>query len=252
MTSISDRSTYSPILSVLSAVPTMQYSRSFSQASPRIRAECSTLLMMIGRMALSSKLPWLPANATQLSSPSTWMQTITMASHWVGFTLPGMIDEPGSLAGRISSLSPQRGPEASQRMSLAIFISGTASPRSAGVARDHGVEAALGGELVGRGHERLAGQLGDLGRTSAPKPGGAFRPVPTAVPPMASSYSPPRVDCEPVERLLELGGVAGPLLADGERHGVLEVGAADLDHVVPLLGLGLRWPPGGLVRAGAR
>ncbi len=58
------------------------------------------------------------------------MQTMTMASHWVGLTLPGMIEEPGSLAGRISSLRPHRGPEASHRMSLAIFISGTATARS--------------------------------------------------------------------------------------------------------------------------
>jgi hypothetical protein len=28
-------------------------------------------LMMIGRMAFSSKLPWLPAKATALSSPMT-------------------------------------------------------------------------------------------------------------------------------------------------------------------------------------
>lgn len=54
------------------------------------------------------------------------MQTMTIASHWVGLTLPGMMELPGSLAGRASSLMPQRGPEASQRMSLAIFISGTA------------------------------------------------------------------------------------------------------------------------------
>jgi hypothetical protein len=33
----------------------------------------------------------------------------------------GMIDEPGSFAGKTSSSKPQRGPEASQRMSLAIF-----------------------------------------------------------------------------------------------------------------------------------
>lgn len=86
--------------------------------------------MMIGPIALSSTLPWLPAKGTQPSSESTWMQAITMASHWVGLTLPDMIEEPGSLAGTTSSLIPQRGPEASQRMSLAIFISGTASARS--------------------------------------------------------------------------------------------------------------------------
>ena len=90
--------------------------------------------MMIGRIALSSKLPWLPAKATALSSPITWMQTITIASSWVGLTLPGMIEEPGSFSGSNSSPRPQRGPEASQRMSLAIFISATASPRTAAIA----------------------------------------------------------------------------------------------------------------------
>ncbi len=58
------------------------------------------------------------------------MHTITMASHWVGLTLPGMIELPGSLAGRTSSLMPHRGPDASHRMSLAIFIRHTARARS--------------------------------------------------------------------------------------------------------------------------
>src|SRR5438094_10610724 len=52
---------------------------------------------------------------------------MVIASLCVGLTLPGMIDEPGSFSGIINSLSPQRGPDASQRMSLAIFISEAAS-----------------------------------------------------------------------------------------------------------------------------
>src|ERR1700729_346259 len=107
----------------------MQYWRSLLLASARIVAEGKKLLMMTGRIALSSKLPCEPAKAMALSSESTWMQTMTMASHWVGLTLPGMIDDPGSLAGSTSSLMPQRGPEASQRMSLAIFMRHTARPR---------------------------------------------------------------------------------------------------------------------------
>ena len=86
--------------------------------------------MMIGRIALSWKLPCEPANATAVSSPMTWMQTITIASHWVGLTLPGMIELPGSLSGSLSSAMPVRGPDASHRMSLANFISVTATPRS--------------------------------------------------------------------------------------------------------------------------
>ena len=85
--------------------------------------------MMIGRIALSSKLPWAPAAATIESSPITWRHTITIASCWVGLTLPGMIEEPGSFAGSMSSCRPARGPEASQRMSLAIFMRATATPR---------------------------------------------------------------------------------------------------------------------------
>src|SRR5512147_1283984 len=53
------------------------------------------------------------------------------ASHCVGFTLPGMIDDPGSLAGRISSPNPERGPDARKRMSLAILLSETATTLSA-------------------------------------------------------------------------------------------------------------------------
>src|SRR3984893_10477929 len=59
--------------------------------------------------------------------PCTCTATMVMASHWVGLTLPGMMELPGSFSGRVSSPRPQRGPEPSQRMSLAIFMSEQAS-----------------------------------------------------------------------------------------------------------------------------
>jgi hypothetical protein len=40
------------------------------------------------------------------------MLTITIASHWVGLTFPGMIEEPGSFSGSSNSPRPQRRPEA--------------------------------------------------------------------------------------------------------------------------------------------
>ena len=40
-----------------------------------------------------------------------------------GFTLPGMIDEPGCIAGRLISARPARGPDVSRIRSLAIFDS---------------------------------------------------------------------------------------------------------------------------------
>src|SRR5258708_5976260 len=124
-----------------SSVPSTEKRRNFSQPSARMVAECRKLLMTIGRIAFSSKLPWLPANATAVSSPITWIAIITIASHWVGFTLPGMIDEPGSFCGSFSSPRPQRRPRP-----------------------HHSVQRALSHELVGRGDEGLVGQLGDLGR----------------------------------------------------------------------------------------
>jgi hypothetical protein len=45
-----------------------------------------------------------------------------------------MIDEPGSFSGSSNSDNPHRGPDASQRMSLATFINATASPRNAAIA----------------------------------------------------------------------------------------------------------------------
>ena len=57
----------------------------------------------------------------------TWTASIASASHCVGFTLPGMIEEPGSFAGIFSSANPARGPQDSNRTSLAILNSDTAN-----------------------------------------------------------------------------------------------------------------------------
>ena len=37
--------------------------------------------------------------------------------------MPGMIELPGCICGRLISLNPQRGPDASKRRSLQIFVS---------------------------------------------------------------------------------------------------------------------------------
>ena len=63
--------------------------------------------------------------------PITWAQTMVSASDCVGLTLPGMIEEPGSFSGRLSSPRPERGPEPRKRMSLAILNSDTARVFSA-------------------------------------------------------------------------------------------------------------------------
>src|SRR3981081_648675 len=98
--------------------------------------------MITGLKTLSSKLPCEPANPAAAGAPFTCTHTIVMASHCVGLTLPGMIDEPGSFSGMESSPRPQRGPEASHRISLEIFIKDAAKVSKAPCANTMAHDAA--------------------------------------------------------------------------------------------------------------
>ena len=75
----------------------------------------------MGSITFSSKLPAAPPKAMAASLPMTWALTMHTASGITGFTLPGMIDEPGCRSGMLISRSPARGPEPIQRRSLAIL-----------------------------------------------------------------------------------------------------------------------------------
>jgi hypothetical protein len=112
---------------------------------------------------------------------------MVIASLWVGFTLPGMIEEPGSFSGRISSPRPERGPEASQRMSLAIFMSETASVRSAPLANTSASWAASAENLSGADTNGKPVSSAIRSATRSANSGCVLSPVPTAVPPSASS-----------------------------------------------------------------
>ena len=205
-----------------SSVPSMQYWRSFWQASPRIRAECSTLLMMTGRMALSSKLPWLPAKATQLSSARTWMQTMTMASHWVGLTLPGMIEEPGCV-GREDEFADAAARARAQPADVVgdLGSADTAIVLSPAWAATMASLAALGFEVIGGFGERPP-------VSSAIRRRDSCRECRVGVDAGADGgaadgqfvQAERRVDSEPVQGLVQLCGVAGELLADADGRGV--------------------------------
>lgn len=60
-------------------------------------------------------------NASKTKNIQQMFQTRYMFQSRYNFS-PGMMEDPGSFSGSISSPSPQRGPEASSLMSLAIFI----------------------------------------------------------------------------------------------------------------------------------
>ena len=164
----------------------MQCSRKLVQL-PVSRAMLSSRLWAIrGLNTLSSKLPWLAAICTAVLLPITCTATIVRLSHWVGFTLPGMIELPGSFSGRISSPRPQRGPLASQRMSLAIFIRLPASTVRAPWAAARGSWPARAWNLLGALVKGRPRRSASRAATASPKPAGACSPVPTAVPPIAS------------------------------------------------------------------
>ena len=111
------------------------------------------------------------------------------ASHCVGLTLPGMIELPGSFSGIESSPMPQRGPLASQRMSLAIFMNDAASVLSAPCACTSASLAASASNLLGAVTNAWPVSLASSAATRTAYSGCALRPVPTAVPPSASSQT---------------------------------------------------------------
>ena len=113
--------------------------------------------------------------------------TIVSASHCVGLTLPGMIELPGSFSGIRISPSPERGPEASQRTSLAIFISAAATVLSAPCAMHHRVVRGQRLELVGRRHEGSAGLARQLGGDALAELGVRVQAGANRRPPIASS-----------------------------------------------------------------
>ena len=118
----------------------------------------------------------------------TCTATIVADSHCVGLTLPGMIELPGSFDGIVISPRPQRGPLASQRTSLAIFMRFVASPFKAPCAKTISSFAESAWNLFGAVRKSSPVMSLTTRATSSAKPSGALSPVPTAVPPKASSF----------------------------------------------------------------
>ena len=72
------------------------------------------------------------------------------ASVWVGLTLPGMIEEPGSFSGKSAIRpSPDRGPLPASRMSFAILKSPTARLFNAPCAKTSASCVASASNLLG-------------------------------------------------------------------------------------------------------
>src|SRR4051795_9312042 len=119
-------SAYALHCSTLAVMPSTHFSAKARLTDASSRIDSSRLRAMTGSMTLSSKLPAAPPKATAASLPTTCDTTWHTASGSTGFTLPGMIDDPGCRSGMKISRRPVRGPEPIHRMSLAHLYSDTA------------------------------------------------------------------------------------------------------------------------------
>ena len=146
----------------LASMPSMQLSTKLWHASASSAQLSRTLCTMTGLKTLSSRWPLAAAKPTAASLPMTCTQTIVIASHCVGLTLPGMMLLPGSFSGRCSSPSPHRGPLPSRRTSLAILKHATASVLIAPLAATSASCPASAANLLGAVRERRARERGDL------------------------------------------------------------------------------------------
>mmetsp|Transcript_15259 Transcript_15259/g.18868 ORF Transcript_15259/g.18868 Transcript_15259/m.18868 type:complete len:211 (+) Transcript_15259:1304-1936(+) len=175
----------SSILALLGRIPATQRSAKLSAASPINRAESKTFAAMTGLKTFSSKCPWHPPTVTATWLPITWAQTIVKASHWVGFTFPGIILDPGSLAGSSSSPRPLRGPEPRKRISFAILFKLTATVFKAPLSSTNESCAANDSNLFGAVSKGSFNSFAIRWAISTSYPRIVLRPVPTAVPPRA-------------------------------------------------------------------
>ena len=122
------------------------------------RTLSSRLRAISGSMVLRSSCPHCAPTVTATWLPMTCAPTWITDSQMTGFTLPGMMLEPGCTAGSATSARPQRGPEFISRTSLAIFIRLAATVLSAPLAHAARVLRALRLEVVRRLAELRAGQ----------------------------------------------------------------------------------------------
>ena len=155
-----------------------------------------------------------------------------------GFTLPGMMLEPGCVSGSASSAMPARGPMPISRMSEAIFQRPSAIVRSAPWAAMTASSAAWAWKWLAASRTCQTGQRGEadagpervlgMGVDPGPDGGSAERHGEQFL--LGGTGSP--------DRFLDLARVAAELLAEPDRRRVLEVGPAGLDDRPELLGLG--------------
>ena len=239
-----------------SAVDAVDASRSRSAviASRRIVDACSAFQAMTGIITFSSSWPASQAIATVMSQPITWKQTWFTISGTDGFTLPGMIDEPGCTAGSAISDEPGARSHAEQpQVAGDLAELDRQPPHRAGVG-EHVAHALRDAKQIRRPASaaarcQRAQVVDDAAAGSRRRRSGRCRRRSRRGSARAAARD-ARVDV--VGAALDAGGVAAELLAERHRHGVLQVRAAGLQHVGELVAPCARALPASVARGSRR
>ena len=177
----------------------------------------------------------LPASAdsvTTRSFPMTRYATMLVTSGMTGFTLPGMIDEPGCVGGQVDLV--QAAARTGRQQPQVVADLGELDREALQHRRVEHERLRVLRRLdeVARQLDRHPGDLRQMRRrTSARIPSGALRPVPIAVPPMLISHSTFSMFCSAVISSLERLGERVELLAERHRHGILQLRPSHLEDV---------------------
>ncbi len=105
----------------VAVIPDTQRSATFLAAAASSPIDSSIAAAATGIITLSSSRLPVWQNAIVASLPTTRATTICRLSMMTGFTLPGMMLDPGCVSGRASSPRPALGPMPMSRMSLPTF-----------------------------------------------------------------------------------------------------------------------------------
>ena len=164
------------------------------------------------------------------------MAAMSTASGSTGFTLPGMIEEPGCSASSSISASPHNGPDDIQRRSLAILVCTAANERRMDEHSSATSWPAIRGEGAGREIERPAGQFRQRFDHAWRE---IFRDVDPGAYGRATDRQLPQSQGAGTQSVLAVRKLCRPctqFLPHGQWHGVHEVGAAGLYHIRQLIG----------------
>mmetsp|Transcript_23108 Transcript_23108/g.50918 ORF Transcript_23108/g.50918 Transcript_23108/m.50918 type:complete len:213 (+) Transcript_23108:430-1068(+) len=169
--------------------PATHLSANLAEAPASTSMDSNIASLITGKNTFSSNWPLAPAMLMVTSLPITRAAAMVMASAITGFTFPGMMLLPGATGGMIISASPALGPLPSSRISLAILNKDAAIALSCPWASTTPSCAAWASKWLGASINGMPVQSASCLMVAPGKFWGVLIPVPTAVPPRASSVS---------------------------------------------------------------